>query len=128
MCDCIKEICYKIKEAGGYVNVDPPVELLSGRVYLSFTCREFGKKRTKEIPLMLSKCPFCGEEYKQENWNQVISEVSDLINESRDKKNELATEVIAQAKRITRRWFTAWVITLVALIVTNIIWMYMLLK
>ena len=62
------------------------------------------------------------------NWNQVISEVSDLINESRDKKNELATEVIAQAKRITRRWFTAWVITLVALMVTNIIWMYMLLK
>lgn len=62
------------------------------------------------------------------NWNQVISEVSDLINESRDKKNELATEVIAQAKRITRRWFTAWVITLVALIVTNIIWMYMILK
>ena len=62
------------------------------------------------------------------NWNQVISEVSDLINESRDKKNELATEVIAQAKRITRRWFTAWVITLLALIVTNIIWMYMLLK
>lgn len=62
------------------------------------------------------------------NWNQVISEVSDLINESRDKKNELATEVIAQAKRITRRWFTAWVITLVALIVTNIIWMYMFLK
>ena len=62
------------------------------------------------------------------NWNQVISEVSDLINESRDKKNELATEVIAQAKRITRRWFTAWGITLVALIVTNIIWMYMLLK
>ena len=67
MCDCIKEICYKIKEAGGYVNVDPPVELLSGRVYLSFTCREFGKKKTKEIPLMLSKCPFCVEEYKQEN-------------------------------------------------------------
>ena len=62
------------------------------------------------------------------NWNQVISEVSDLINESRDKKNELATEVIAQAKRITRRWFTAWVITLVALIVNNIIWMYMFLK
>lgn len=62
------------------------------------------------------------------NWNQVISEVSDLINESRDKKNELATEVIAQAKRITRRWFIAWVITLVALIVTNIIWMYMFLK
>lgn len=62
------------------------------------------------------------------NWNQAINTVSDLINESRDKKNELATEVIAQAKRITRRWFTAWVITLVALIVTNIIWMYMLLK
>lgn len=62
------------------------------------------------------------------NWNQVISEVSDLINENRDKKNELAIEVITQAKRFARRWFVAWVITLVALIVTNIIWMYMLLK
>lgn len=62
------------------------------------------------------------------NWDQVINEVSDLINESRNKKSELATEVIAQAKRIARRWFVAWVITLVALIATNIIWMYMLLK
>lgn len=62
------------------------------------------------------------------NWNQAINEVSDLINESQNKKSELAIEVIAQAKRIARRWFTAWVITLVALIVTNIIWMYMLLK
>ena len=53
MCNCIKEICDKIGEAGGYVSVDPPVELISGRVYLSFTCREFGKKKTKEIPLML---------------------------------------------------------------------------
>lgn len=62
------------------------------------------------------------------NWDQVINEVSDLINESRNKKSELATEVIAQAKRIARRWFVAWVITLVALIVTNIIWVYTFLK
>lgn len=62
------------------------------------------------------------------NWNQVINTVSDLINESRDKKNELAIEVIAQAKWIARKWFAAWVITLVALIVTNIIWVYTFLK
>lgn len=62
------------------------------------------------------------------NRNQVINTVSDLINENRDKKNELAIEVIAQAKRFARRWFVAWVITLVALIVTNIIWVYTFLK
>lgn len=66
MCDCIKKICEKISKAGGYASVEPPVEFLSGRVYLSFTCREFGKKRTKEIPLILSKCPFCGEKYEKE--------------------------------------------------------------
>lgn len=47
MCDCIKEICYKIKEAGGYVNVDPPVELLSGRVYLSFSLQRIWKEKDK---------------------------------------------------------------------------------
>lgn len=35
-----------------------------------------------------------------------------------------ATEVIEQAKRDAKRWFIAWVITLVALIGTNAAWMY----
>lgn len=46
------------------------------------------------------------------------------------KKNEdwssfedfFATEVIAQAQRSTKRWFTAWLVTAVALLVSNAMW------
>ena len=34
----------------------------------------------------------------------------------------LATHVIEQAKRSTKRWFIAWVITMVALVATNVYW------
>lgn len=34
----------------------------------------------------------------------------------------LATHVIEQAKRATKRWFIAWVITMVALVATNVYW------
>lgn len=33
-------------------------------------------------------------------------------------ESSFATEVIEQSKRKTRKWFTAWIITLVALLVT----------
>ena len=33
-----------------------------------------------------------------------------------------ATAVIAQAKRSTKRWFTAWLVTAVALLVSNAMW------
>lgn len=46
------------------------------------------------------------------------------------KKNEswgefedfFATAVIAQAQRSTKRWFTAWLVTAVALLVSNAMW------
>lgn len=47
---------------------------------------------------------------------------------SREKKDwgefeELfATEVIAQAQRNARKWFTAWAVTAVALVVSNVLW------
>lgn len=47
---------------------------------------------------------------------------------SREKKDwgefeELfATEVIAQARRNARRWFMAWAVTAVALVVSNVLW------
>lgn len=34
----------------------------------------------------------------------------------------LATQVIDQAKRATKRWFIAWLITMIALVVTNVYW------
>lgn len=33
-----------------------------------------------------------------------------------------ATTVIAQAQRSTKRWFAAWLVTTVALLVSNAIW------
>ncbi len=36
----------------------------------------------------------------------------------------LATQVIDQAKRATKRWFIAWLITMSILFVTNGIWIY----
>lgn len=35
-----------------------------------------------------------------------------------------ATEVIEQSKRTAKRWFTAWVITFAALIISNFVWLY----
>jgi len=63
MCNCMKEMEQKLVEKCGFDEVDAPVELLSGRVYLTFIARRNGKK-DKEVPVMLSKCPICGKEYE----------------------------------------------------------------
>lgn len=63
MCNCMREMEQKLIEKMGCDDADGPVELLSGRAYITFTARNNGKK-DKEIPVMLSKCPFCGKEYE----------------------------------------------------------------
>gem|GEM_PF-742575 len=65
MCNCMKELEQKFIEKLGFEEADAPVELLSGRAYLSFTVREAGKNKTKQMPMMLSKCPICGQEYEK---------------------------------------------------------------
>lgn len=65
MCNCIKEVEQKFKDNFGYEEVDGPVELLSGRAFLSFEVREKGSKKTKQVPMMLSKCPICGKPYEE---------------------------------------------------------------
>lgn len=50
------------------------------------------------------------EEKKQTKWSHV--------------EEYLATQVIDQAKRATKRWFIAWLITMTILFVTNGIWIY----
>lgn len=50
------------------------------------------------------------EEKKETKWSQV--------------EEYLAAQVIDQAKRATKRWFIAWLITMAILFVTNGIWIY----
>lgn len=65
MCKCIFDMKKRLEDKG-YEYVQPPVEVLSGRVYISFTAREAGKKKYKEVPVLLSKCPICGKPYERE--------------------------------------------------------------
>lgn len=65
MCNCIYDIKKRLEE-NGYKHVQPPVEIISGRVYISFTATEPGKTKEKEVPMLLSKCPFCGKKYEKE--------------------------------------------------------------
>ena len=66
MCNCLNEKAEEMRTIMGYEYVEPPVEYLSGRAYLSFSVIEPGKKKSKELPLLLTRCPICGEEYKRE--------------------------------------------------------------
>ena len=51
------------------------------------------------------------EEKKETKWNQI--------------EEYFATQVVEQAKRATKRWFIAWLITMIALVVTNVYWITM---
>lgn len=67
MCNCKQTVAEKLNEGqpDGF-RVSLPVELLSGRIYLSCIQRGVtskGKSMEKTMPLLLSKCPFCGEVY-----------------------------------------------------------------
>lgn len=50
------------------------------------------------------------KENKETRWNDV--------------ENYFATQVIEQAKTTAKRWFIAWLITMMALVLTNGIWIY----
>ena len=67
MCNCMDEITERLKEKMGYEYVGAPVEMLSGRTFITFYCKEPGKKKDKEMPMLLSRCPFCGEKYPDED-------------------------------------------------------------
>ena len=62
-CACLKNAIEKM-EQNGFENIEPPLEILSGRLYLSFGGNKKGQKKKREIPVLLSKCPFCGKEYE----------------------------------------------------------------
>ncbi len=46
MCDCMKEIVEKIKAKNENIDyIFPPIAMLSGRAYITFTAKEKGKKK-----------------------------------------------------------------------------------
>ena len=34
----------------------------------------------------------------------------------------LATEIVEESKKKSRRWFTAWIVTVAALVASNLVW------
>lgn len=65
MCNCASNLVEQLYETG-YEDIEAPVELLSGRLYLVFSARKKGKKGIKKIPMVLSNCPICGKKYDSE--------------------------------------------------------------
>lgn len=64
-CACLYEKAEEMKQVGGYEEVFPPIEMFSGRAYVTFTVKEHGKKKEKQVPMFLLKCPICGKPYAQ---------------------------------------------------------------
>lgn len=65
-CERTKQVMAGLKAAcSDCENIAPPLELLSGKMYLTFTADRIvrGRKKQVEIPVLLSHCPFCGEKY-----------------------------------------------------------------
>lgn len=52
--------------------------------------------------------------------------MSEIKNESQptwaDIKVALATEIVEESKKKSKRWFTAWIVTVAALVASNLVW------
>lgn len=60
------EMVGKIKSTNENIDyVLPPIEMISGRAYVSFTVKEKGKKKESDVPMLLSRCPICGKKYEK---------------------------------------------------------------
>ena len=55
------------------------------------------------------------------SWNDAEKMIAERLVESND---SLARSVIEQAKCSTRKWFIAFLVTLAALVATNVAWLY----
>lgn len=71
MCNCMNEVMQKMKEKMELESIEEPTELLTGRAYLEFTIKEKGKKKGRKMPVLLSRCPFCGEPYDEKQMKAI---------------------------------------------------------
>ena len=51
--------------------------------------------------------------------------MEDKTKQWKDLEEYFATEVIEQSKRTAKRWFVIWLITFIALVATNTVWIYL---
>ena len=58
------------------------------------------------------------------SWESMVNLCATLMSENEEYKKGWAMEMATQAKSNARRWFIAWVITLGALVGTNIAWLH----
>ena len=54
----------ELEEALGYLTKED-AELITLLFFEEFTVKEKGKKRERKMPVLLSRCPFCGEPYDE---------------------------------------------------------------
>ena len=69
MCNCVEEFNKKFSEHLGVEGRLENVEMLSGKVYSTFSYRD-SKDKEKTESILHSHCPFCGKSYKEENDNE----------------------------------------------------------
>lgn len=54
--------------------------------------------------------------------------MSEIKNESQltwvDVEVALATEIVEESKKKSRKWFTAWIVTVAALVASNLAWVF----
>lgn len=54
--------------------------------------------------------------------------MSEIRNESQltwaDTEVALATEIVEESKKKSRKWFTAWIVTAAALVASNLAWVF----
>lgn len=50
--------------------------------------------------------------------------MEDKTKQWKDLEEYFATEVIEQSKQTAKRWFAIWLITFIALVATNTVWIY----
>lgn len=70
MCNCMNEMVYKLKTMNEKIDYDyifPPIEMFSGRAYITFIAKKKGKKKEDKVPVLLSKCPLCGKKYEDKD-------------------------------------------------------------
>lgn len=58
------------------------------------------------------------------SWSQVVQNVAKMQEALEHYESNLSTSVIEDAKRKTKKYFAFWLVTLAALIGTNLGWLY----
>ncbi len=67
-CDCRSKIIEQLKKLHpDAISIDGQYEILSGRAYVNYSIRLEEKKRAKEVPVLCSYCPHCGEKFSKED-------------------------------------------------------------